>query len=340
MKQALSLAALATEVERQAGGKRDFVVDTRTLSMEPSLSLDLGEETFAVNDHAHTQLAERLGIPQKYYDRLRGEAPDLLRENVNHWFRERPKVQLVRTLFGTTRAFLSDRYQRIDHFEVLTTVLPVLQEFGASENLRVASCAVTESKLYLKAVFPKIEAEVKQGDVVQSGFVLSNSETGCGAVTVQPLIYRLVCTNGMIAKDYRQRKAHLGRSVAGEGVRELLSSETLRADDQAFLLAVRDVVRATADRDRFADIVARLSEASQRTLEQPVRALEEVKQRWGLTHPEGEAIFNHLVTGNDLSLWGLANAVTRTAQDCSSYDRATELEAVGWDIISQQATPF
>jgi hypothetical protein len=34
-----------------------------------------------------------------------------------------------------------------------------------------------------------------------------------------------------------------------------------------------------------------------------------------------------------MSQWGLANAVTRAAQDVESYDRATELEALGGDVV-------
>uniref|UniRef100_B8HYZ5 Uncharacterized protein n=1 Tax=Cyanothece sp. (strain PCC 7425 / ATCC 29141) TaxID=395961 RepID=B8HYZ5_CYAP4 len=32
--------------------------------------------------------------------------------------------------------------------------------------------------------------------------------------------------------------------------------------------------------------------------------------------------------------YGLLNAITRTAQDVSSYDRATELEAIGSKVLS------
>ena len=41
----------------------------------------------------------------------------------------------------------------------------------------------------------------------------------------------------------------------------------------------------------------------------------------------------HLIRGGDLSAWGLANAVTRTAEDVPDYDRATELEAAGGRVI-------
>ena len=76
------------------------------------------------------------------------------------------------------------------------------------------SCEVTESHLYLKVVNKKLKAEVGIGDVVQAGFVVSNSEVGLGSLKVEPLIYRLVCKNGLIVKDFAQKKYHVGRQVA------------------------------------------------------------------------------------------------------------------------------
>ena len=37
---------------------------------------------------------------------------------------------------------------------------------------------------------------------------------------------------------------------------------------------------------------------------------------------------------NDFSRWGLANAVTRTAEDSPDYDRASELEETGWKVLT------
>lgn len=37
----------------------------------------------------------------------------------------------------------------------------------------------------------------------------------------------------------------------------------------------------------------------------------------------------HLINDGDLSHYGLTNAITRAAQDATSYDRAVELEEVG-----------
>ena len=43
--------------------------------------------------------------------------------------------------------------------------------------------------------------------------MISNSEVGLGAVSIQPLVYRLVCTNGMIVNDMGERRHHVGRQA-------------------------------------------------------------------------------------------------------------------------------
>jgi hypothetical protein len=41
----------------------------------------------------------------------------------------------------------------------------------------------------------------------------------------------------------------------------------------------------------------------------------------------------NLIEGGDLSRWGLVNAVTSTSQDAANYDRATELERIGGQVV-------
>lgn len=44
-------------------------------------------------------------------------------------------------------------------------------------------------------------------------------------------------------------------------------------------------------------------------------------------------MLRHLATGGDLSRWGMANALTRFSQDVEDYDRATEFERMGGQVI-------
>lgn len=47
-------------------------------------------------------------------------------------------------------------------------------------------------------------------------------------------------------------------------------------------------------------------------------------------------ILKYLIEGGDLSKYGLSNAITRASQDIESYDRATVLEEVGWQVATME----
>ena len=239
MYQGKTLTELAMEVDRQSSQKRDLVADTSLMKVTDDanrLTLeDAGE--FRLNDLAHRQIGTRLKVPAAYYDRLRRDHPDLLADNINYLFQAEPEKRLVRTLDGNARAFLSNRYHRIDNDVVLGMAIRTLQETDLA--LQVASAEVTERRLYLKVTFPQIEAQVKVGDVVRSGILISNSEVGLGSYQVAPFLERLICVNGMVVNEMGNRRAHVGRATGNEAdVYELYQDDTLKADDQALLLTV------------------------------------------------------------------------------------------------------
>lgn len=343
MYQGKTLTELAQEVTRQAETKRDLVASTELMRLEDdgdTLTLE-DQGQFRLNDLAHRQINTRLKIPAKYYDRLRASYPDLLAENVNTLFHAEPEQRMVRTLDGRARAFLSNRYHRIDNDLVLAKAVETLQASGLA--LQVASAEVTERRLYLKVTFPEIETEIKTsrqvGDVVRSGVIVSNSEVGLGSYSVAPFLERLVCLNGMVINDLGNRRAHVGRATGGEeaAVYELYQDDTLKADDEALLLKMRDIIRAAMSHDKFREIAGRIEAAAQDQIAgNPVKAVEVLSNRIGLTETESSKVLTNLIQGADLSRWGLLNAVTAMSQDTevvTSYDRATELESDGGRIL-------
>ncbi|MDO4568737.1 MAG: DUF932 domain-containing protein, partial [Clostridia bacterium] len=109
----------------------------------------------------------------------------------------------------------------------------------------------------------------------------------------------------------------------------------MEADDQAFLLKLRDIVRGATEAARFETIVGRLREATGARITGHVpEVVELAADQFGFNKIEQTNILQHLITGGDLSLYGLSNAVTRASQDAESYDRATMLEGVGWQIAT------
>jgi hypothetical protein len=143
MKTGKSLQELAAELDRQQKVKRDLIADTSamgllTASNGPVLTVDgLPDDVFKVNDVAHRQIGTHLKIPAQYYDRMLSQDQELLTLNVNRWLRHEPSPRMLRTLDGTVRAFLSDRYRRIDNHEIAQTVLPII---GKMDGAIIESC--------------------------------------------------------------------------------------------------------------------------------------------------------------------------------------------------------
>lgn len=335
MKTGRDLSEVLVELQRQQEAKRDYISPSSSLSLRPDgRTLTMGEQEFGTTDLFHRQMGSALNIPAKYYDMMRIQKPELLAENVNAWMSTRDQSYMVRTMDEFARALLSDRYRRIDNMEVAGAVLPL---FAGVPGMNVMSCEVTASKLYLKVVDTRREA-VCVGDAVQFGVMVSNSEVGLGAVSVQPLVYTLRCTNGMVVNSLGERKTHVGRAAKGlEDGYGIYSDETMEAEDQAFLLKLRDVATAAFDEARQQMIIGRLEEAAGAKITGKVTEVVELTGReYGLNQGEQEGVLKYLIEGGDLSLYGLSNAVTRYSQDVDSYDRATALEGMGWQVATME----
>ena len=344
MKSGRTLVSLAQELERQLHSKKDLVVPSQLVHHstgdggETRLVVDEGGTTvhYGVTPLARRQLADKLKIPYAYFERMREEQPVLLDRNVNTWLQSEDDRRMLRTMDGKVRAVLSDRYRRLDNFDLAESVLPILQQLP---EVRFESVELTETRMYLKCVTSRLTYEMAPGDVVQAGVVISNSEVGQGTLSVQPLLFRLLCRNGLIAADRTLRKTHVGRAVGAEDESlQVFQDDTLRADDKAFFLKVRDVVQAAVSEATFRQTAHKL----QKTLHiplvgDPVKAVEVLASRYVLNEAERCGVLRHLITAGDLSGYGLVNAVTHFSQEVDDYDRATEFEALGGRLIELAA---
>ncbi|MBR3746964.1 MAG: DUF932 domain-containing protein, partial [Selenomonadaceae bacterium] len=77
MKQGKTLSELGRELQRQRLNRQDFLADTRSLEMQSDslgstlrLSVDDQPLTFSVGEIAHQQIASRLNIPFRYYQKM------------------------------------------------------------------------------------------------------------------------------------------------------------------------------------------------------------------------------------------------------------------------------
>lgn len=326
-----ALAPLAARIAQHRAIKKDYIADTRRVHMEEGATGLVLEDhgRFEIAPLAHTQLGERLQVPAKFYTRLREEHPGLLAQTVNTLLAAKPEKRMIRTLGPRARSVLSNSYQRIDNHEVANATLPILADLP---GIHIPTAEITDHRMYIQAVVPGVQADIKVGDTVQAGVLISNSEVGLGSVSVSALIWRLRCLNGLKTVD-TLRAFHIGRRV--EDNESLWADDTKKSDDRTVLLKVRDMVRAAVDAVKFQERVQRMRDlADQRVTGDPAKAIEVLVDKLDVSEEEGGGIMRALIEGGDLSAWGLINAVTFQAHEAPSYDRAVEFEAMGGRLLN------
>lgn len=346
----IAIPTLIQQVLEDARDKRDMVMPSHMLKMSDSGHLQIkgfsmpGNErtdTFKMTEHAQSQMFTYLGIPAKYVEQLRKESPELLAHNVNSLLvndvrkEDRRMVRMLPRL--GVRGFMSDAYRRLDHEDVAENLLPIIQENG----FEVRSAQITDSRLYIQAVSPRLEGEIKVGHPVRLGWTISNSEVGLGGLNVDPFVEVLRCTNGMILTEYGKRTAHRGGRQEFGVDYSILTSETRAANDKALWLTLRDHVRSITTPEGMHKIMdAMRKRADHEVSGDPQGVVEVLSNKFNLREDEKSSILYSFLEEKDRSRWGLVNAVTQVANSMHDYDRAVELERVGGRLLFADAATW
>ncbi len=306
---------------------------------------------------AIAQFCQRLGIPAGYFRKCPSRLQDL---QFNHWVRQPSKGQaepdgeyedplapertdeaassevarfdgpnneadgpppsetysepwLLRMKGDALRGVLSARYARLDHDLLLDCLTPLLPQ-----GFAVDWFSLDDAGLHLRLVDPRTPQSVLPGDDLFCGLHLANSEVGRRAVTVDALVYRLVCQNGLIRRVkgrslMHQRHVHL----AAPRFQEALEGAVLGALDEAgrFVEQIR-----TAARTPVPDVQAVLAQLGRQ--EALSRSFLEAAEKSLRSEPSGQ----------QETVWGLANGLTQAGQALAPDDRYA-VEALAGRLI-------
>ena len=243
---------------------------------------------------------------------------------------------------GAVQAFLSDRYHRLDNLQVLLAALEGVRVSGAA--VQVDGCDLSDRRMYVRVHAPGVAVQApallhgyrspfngRSGDqlpVVWAGFVLSNSEVGCGAFTLQARLQVQICNNGLVIPVHGMRRTHLGaRHDGDDGVVAWSQSTTQRTLD---LITSRttDAVASYLDADYVARMVRDLEAAAGTPIADPDATMKVVTTK--LRIPEGHLsdLLAHFHTGGARTAGGVMHAITSFAQTLPDADAAHELESV------------
>jgi uncharacterized protein DUF932 len=262
-------------------------------------------------------LAARLGAPVDFLKRL--PAP-LQLATLNYLLLESndESAATLRLRGNEVTAIVSGRYAPLDATELVDAVRSGLVKHGLLGEARVRSVA---SGLVdnLRLVFPSEERAVKPGDVSSVGLDIVSSSFARSAVHVSPVVWRLVCSNGL---KRAERKGGLSFRHVGdaqrlrEGVAEAIPAAMVQAR------GVLDQWRRAVD--FMVDDVAKQIEAL-RELTTPERKNVEDELRRELDRPG---------LPETVPLFDLVNAMTASAK-LAPPARRLELEAVAGDVLAR-----
>ena len=343
MKKGHDVKEMLNNINEDKNNKKDYLVDMKSIKVEtnnlvyPSISVDHGENKhllrdreFVLTDHSLNQLCGKLEIGTQYLRKCLPVSQELVAHNLNFWINNsKDKELMLRTYdmapIDEARALCSNRYKRIDNDVVANHSLNKLMDLG----LDIKYSHYDRDTLNITAVNPKLEGEVAKGDVVQSGVTITNSEIGSGSLIIQPFIYRLVCTNGMVAPRYLNRfySRHVGKIVIDPSNDDQYVTIIDKMQKQIDLISSNDVWN-----ESFNGLVKATKESINS------HQIVELAKKQGVTESERAQIFerlNHYVGDTfTTTKYDLANAITNLGNDEEKSDqRSRFFQELGGLII-------
>lgn len=272
------------------------------------------------------QLCQFLGMPTAYFRRC---PPELQDAQFNHWIEERMQENardeavrsgksssggkadrwLLRARNEVLRGVLTERYVRLDHLELFAALSPAL-----AEGYEVDWFALTDESLHLRLHDARLFRDALPGDRLMAGVHIGNSEVGKRAVTVDALVYRVICTNGLIQR------------IDGGS---LLHQRHIALSRPEFLLSVRQAVKEAFAQSAL--YLNRLAASVAHPIGDVEKAVRKIALDWGLTQATEEAVKAAILTehrSQHETLYGLINGVTGAARSLPPDERyALEVNA-------------
>lgn len=310
-----------------------------TFSANGSLRMDMPDGQFTLHDNAIGQLADRMGIPQRYLRGLASGEPwakqlaaTLLNEH-SGWT-QRSRV-LVRTVGKQVRGVLSDSYRRLNSVEILTAFVQEAADKGAV----ISDAYMNDTKIWAETILPTplTVPTAKNGDVVIfAGARFSTSDYGDGAVDMRAFLLNGACLNGMVRESV-MKQVHLGSKLPDN---LQLSQQTYELDTKTTVSAVRDLTKGLFSKDNLMKKAIEIQGASEIDVDFE-HELKRLTRDGGLLKQEGKEVEKILMRNDPedgvqggATLWKLTQAITAHARELSP-ERSRELHELSGQLLNR-----
>lgn len=310
-----------------------------TFNGEGNLTMNMPDGQFSLHANAIGQLADRMGIPQRYLRTLAGGAEwqialaaTMLNEH-SGWT-QRSRV-LVRTVGTQVRGVLSDSYRRLNSVEILTAFVQEAAQHGAV----ISDAYMNDTKVWAETILPQplVIPTAKNGDVVIfAGARFSTSDYGDGAVDMRSFLLNGACLNGMVRESV-MKQVHLGSKLP-DNLR--LSQETYALDTKTTVSAVRDLTSGLFSKDTLMQKAYEIQGASEMEVDLN-HELNRLTSNGSLLKSEGSEVQKILMRNDPedgvqggATLWKLTQAITAHARELTP-ERSRELHEISGQLMNR-----
>ena len=207
---------------------------------------------------------------------------------------------------------------RISNLGLLDLVAEHLQSLPY--KILVDFCTENDGDLHLAVYSPGVGHDIEDGDRVNAGFFVANSESCRFDTTICERIYRMACVNGALVECERTQTLVIG------------SRDNVRGWDRK----VPEIVRRAFENNGVGADIALFRKTTEEMIATPYEILCNLVAQCLITEEEQSLITAAFNDAADLTLYGVINAITNTSHRLRENDdwvRSVHMERLGGQII-------
>jgi hypothetical protein len=254
---------------------------------------------------------------------------DLVQDNMNSWLKELECNGILARLYNgkNMRGFLSNSYSVFDSNEILDVIPNEID----MDKYSIKGYLLNEERFHLRLV-GKEPIGTKNDKDLYVGIVIDSSDVGTNTLTVRYLIYKQVCSNGLIlplrGKDNKNISANL-LSQIHRGIEKDKFQE-------AFILAISQVDDMTDDIIKQIDKSDEIEIPYFKTIEKYDKFVEKIQGKTNLPKSIIDSAIEAMDANYNHTNWGLINGFTEVAQD-KSFEMRIQIETVATSLFNIKA---
>ncbi len=305
--------------------KKDIWVPANQIFMKEDLRVvntkNKHKKGLLVTERAINQLLNRYGVPIRESKNLAKIDQRAFAYMINDLLSSDSSNILMRvknTRRGViVRAFLTEAYSILNNSKVAENIV---NNIDSSLKPKIIQFHNEEKMLHMRIVFDSTDigldnSMIKKGDILKTGIDISNSEVGYKSLIIEPLVYRLVCSNGLRTWG-----------TDGDIIRQRHSFISDRELNQLVITGVND------SEEKALELIRKLDNSRKLEIGNPVEFIRRVGEEQRIGKKFTEKVVNSYLEEPLRNRYGVVNAFTRASRHLDIEPR-TKIETLAGRVL-------